>query len=58
MNIGIPKESRPAEYRVGLSPAGVRSLAKRGHTCYIEHEAGLHSGFTDQDYENAGGKTL
>ena len=58
MNIGIPKESRPAEYRVGLSPAGVRSLAKRGHTCYIEHEAGLHSGFTDQDYENAGGKIV
>ena len=58
MNIGIPKENRPSEYRVGLPPTGVRSLTKRGHTCYVEHNAGLHSGFTDQDYENAGAKIV
>ncbi|MBT3239712.1 MAG: alanine dehydrogenase [Chloroflexi bacterium] len=55
MNIGIPKESRPSEYRVGLHPAGVKMLISRGNTCYIEHDAGLHSGFTDQDYEKVGG---
>jgi alanine dehydrogenase len=54
MNIGIPKESRPSEYRVGLSPAGIRRLTNRGHTCYIEHNAGKHAGFSDQDYETAG----
>ncbi len=54
MNIGIPKESRPSEYRVGLSPAGVRRLVRRGHTCYVEHQAGKAAGFSDQDYGKAG----
>ncbi|MFN2144689.1 MAG: alanine dehydrogenase [Anaerolineales bacterium] len=54
MNIGIPKESRPSEYRVGLSPAGVQRLTSRGHTCYVEHNAGQYAGFSDQDYEVAG----
>jgi alanine dehydrogenase len=54
MNIGIPKESRPCEYRVGLSPAGVQRLVGRGHTCYVEHDAGKFAGFSDQDYQNAG----
>ena len=56
MNIGIPKETRPSEYRVGLSPAGVQRLTNRGHTCYVEHNAGLHVGFSDSDFENAGAK--
>ncbi|HKJ27829.1 MAG TPA: alanine dehydrogenase [Anaerolineales bacterium] len=54
MNIGIPKESRPSEYRVGISPAGIQRLVDRGHTCYIEHDAGKFAGFSDLDYENAG----
>jgi alanine dehydrogenase len=54
MNIGIPKESRPSEYRVGLSPAGVRRLTSRGHTCFVEHDAGKFAGFSDLDYETAG----
>jgi alanine dehydrogenase len=54
MNIGIPKETRPSEYRVGLSPAGIRRLVSRGSTCYIEHDAGKYAGFSDYDYENAG----
>ena len=58
MNIGIPKESRPSEYRVGLSPAGVQMLTNRGHTCYIEHDAGLHVGFSDHDYEKVGGQIV
>jgi alanine dehydrogenase len=56
MNIGIPKEIRPFEFRVGMTPIGVQMLAKEGHTCYIEHDAGLGAGFSDQDYELAGGR--
>lgn len=58
MNIGIPKERRSFEYRVGLSPAGVKMLARQGHICYIEHDAGLGAGFSDQDYEEAGGNIV
>ncbi len=54
MNIGIPKECRPFEYRVGLSPAGVEILHQHGHTLFVEHEAGVGAGFTDQEYEQAG----
>jgi len=54
MIIGIPKEQRPNEYRVGLSPAGVQLLCQDGHTCFVEHEAGKGAGFGDQDYERAG----
>lgn len=58
MNIGIPKESRPSEYRVGLSPSAIQRLTNRGHTCYIEHNAGTYAGFNDLDYENAGAKIV
>jgi alanine dehydrogenase len=56
MNIGIPKERRAFEYRVGLFPAGVRLLSQMGHTVYVEHEAGLEAGFSDQEYMQAGAK--
>jgi len=55
MNIGIPKERRDLERRVGLTPYGVDLLARAGHTCYVETEAGLGAGFTDYHYERAGG---
>jgi alanine dehydrogenase len=58
MNIGIPKERRPFEFRVGMTPIGVQMLAIEGHTCYIEHEAGLGAGFSDLDYEQAGGRIV
>ncbi len=54
MNIGIPKERRPFEYRVGLSPAGVEILCQLGHTVYVEHDAGVGAGFRDQEYEAVG----
>lgn len=54
MNIGIPKEQRPSEYRVGLSPAGVHLLCQAGHTCFVEHDAGRGAGFRDLEYERAG----
>lgn len=56
MYIGIPKESRPFEYRVGLSPAGVEILAQAGHQVFVEHEAGKSAGFSDQEYERVGAR--
>lgn len=57
MNIGIPNERRPNEYRVGLSPAGVELLLQSGngkHACFVEHDAGKGAGFSDLEYERAG----
>ena len=56
MNIGIPKERRPFEFRVGMSPAGVEILSQDGHTVYVEHDAGVGAGFSDQEYEKAGAR--
>ncbi|MBL8062257.1 MAG: alanine dehydrogenase [Anaerolineales bacterium] len=56
MYIGIPKESRPFEYRAGLSPAGVEILTNFGHQVFVEHEAGLGAGFSDQEYEKVGAR--
>ncbi|MFM8323130.1 MAG: alanine dehydrogenase [Chloroflexota bacterium] len=56
MNIGIPKERRAFEYRVGLFPAGVKMLTQMGHTCYVQHDAGENAGFSDQEYMQAGAK--
>ena len=56
MNIGIPKERRAFEYRVGMHPAGVKMLTKQGHVCYVEHEAGLGAGFSDLEYQQAGAR--
>ncbi len=58
MNIGIPKESRPFEYRVGLSPAGVEILIQHGHQVVVEHDAGAQTGFSDKDYEKVGAKLV
>jgi alanine dehydrogenase len=55
MNVGIPKERRDLEQRVGLTPYGVDLLTRAGHICYIETEAGLGAGFTDYHYERVGG---
>jgi alanine dehydrogenase len=55
MNIGIPRERRTFEFRVGMTPGGVQLLTNDGHVCYIEHDAGLGAGFSDLEYELAGG---
>lgn len=54
MNIGIPRERRPFEFRVGLSPAGAEMLCQSGHAVFVEHEAGNGAGFTDTNYQAAG----
>jgi len=58
MNIGCPKEIKIQERRVGLTPAGVYALARAGHTVYVEHDAGLASGFPDEEYQAEGAVIL
>ena len=54
MIIGIPKEIKNNESRVGMTPAGVFELTKRNHTVYIQSKAGFGSGFFDNDYKEVG----
>jgi alanine dehydrogenase len=54
MDIGVPRERRPDEYRAGLMPAGVELLRAMGHRVYVESGAGLGAGFSDEDYGGAG----
>lgn len=54
MKIGIPKEIKTKEYRVGIIPSGVRVLVQGGHKVYIEKDAGEKSGFSNDDYMEAG----
>lgn len=54
MDIGIPKEIKDQEFRVGLTPSTVRTLVDRGHQVYIETNAGSGSSFTDTQYIQAG----
>ncbi len=53
MIIGIPKEIKKHEYRVGITPSGVRELKREGHTILIEKGAGEGSGFSDEEYIDA-----
>ena len=54
MIIGIPKEIKKHEYRVSVTPSGVRDLKGDGHRILVERSAGEGSGFSDKDYEEAG----
>ena len=54
MQIGIPKEIKDQEFRVGLTPAVVHTLCQQGHDLVVETAAGVGSGFTDGDYQRAG----
>ncbi len=58
MIIGVPKEVKQSEQRVAITPAGVESLSKHNHTVYLEKNAGEGSGFSDEDFTNAGAKIL
>jgi len=58
MNIGIPVERRPFEFRVGLPPAGVEILKHYGHSIFVEHNAGVGAGFSDDEYERAGARIV
>ncbi len=54
MNIGIPKEIKPQENRVAIQPGGVMTLVQQGHNVMVEKDAGLGSGFSDDEYVAAG----
>jgi alanine dehydrogenase len=56
MKIGVPKEIKILEYRVGLVPASVRELTSAGHEVIVETQAGAGIGFSDQDYQDAGAR--
>ncbi len=58
MLIGVPKEIKTHEYRVGMMPASVREVIAHGHQVIVEHNAGAGIGFTDADYEGVGAKVL
>ncbi|MEE9203719.1 MAG: alanine dehydrogenase, partial [Nitrospirales bacterium] len=56
MIIGVPKEIKDHEFRVSLSPDGVRTLCAAGHCVWVEEAAGEGSGFTDEEYRKAGAR--
>lgn len=58
MIIGIPKEIKNNENRVGMTPSGVKELVKHGHKVYVQHTAGEGSGFADDEYIKAGAEIL
>ena len=58
MIIGVPKEIKNNENRVGMTPAGVAELVKQGHTVYVQASAGANSGFADEEYTAVGAKML
>ena len=58
MNIGVPKEIKNNEFRVAITPSGVRELTSRGHAVFIEASAGLGSAISDSDYEAVGATIL
>ena len=58
MKIGVPKEIKTLEFRVGLTPGGVRELVHDGHEVVVETNAGIGISMTDADYEKAGATVL
>ena len=50
MKIGVPKEIKPQEARVGVTPAGALTLIRAGHEVHVQKSAGLLSGFSDDAY--------
>ena len=58
MEIGVPKETKDQEFRVGLSPSSVRVLKENGHNIAVESLAGMGSGFTDEEYQQAGAQIV
>jgi alanine dehydrogenase len=58
MIIGVPKEVKDHEDRVGVTPAGVKALSEAGHKVLVETQAGAQSGFSDDDYQNAGAEMV
>ncbi len=58
MIIGVPKEVKDHESRVGVTPGGVRALVEAGHTVLVEHDAGALSAMPDEEFQNAGAEIV
>jgi alanine dehydrogenase len=58
MIVGVPKEIKPDERRVAMTPAGAAAFTTHGHRVYVERGAGFGSGFTDQEYRAGGAEIL
>jgi len=58
MKVGVPKEIKVLEFRVGMIPSGVKELVDEGHEVFVETNAGIGIGMTDQDYIDAGASIL
>mgnify|MGYP001224502980 CR=1 FL=1 len=58
MLIGVPKEIKEQEHRIGLTPESVKVLTDKGHKVLIQKNGGFEAGFDDSDYEKAGGKIV
>ncbi len=58
MIIGVPKEIKPQEHRVGLIPSTAKTLTRRGHTVLVQKNAGVGSGYSDQAYTDAGAQII
>ena len=58
MKIGVPKEIKPQENRIGLTPESVKDLIKNGHEVLVENNGGYEAGFENKQYENAGAKIV
>ena len=58
MIIGVPKEIKESEHRVGMTPSGVQTLIHNGHDVYVQNSAGQGSGHSDEDYSNVGANLL
>ena len=56
MRVGVPREIKPGEHRVGLTPTAVREYAHQGHEVFVEKGAGLGAGYPDEAYKRAGAK--
>ena len=58
MRIGVPKEIKKQEHRIGLTPDSVKTLTNEGHEVFVEKNGGFEAGFYDNQYKSAGGKIV
>ena len=58
MKIGVPKEIKPQENRIGLTPESVKSLVSNGHEVLVESNGGFEAGFDNDQYKSSGAKIV
>ena len=58
MKIGVPKEIKPQEHRIGLTPESVKTLISEGHEVLVENNGGFEAGFDNDQYTSVGAKII